>query len=488
MRSMGSTEAAIATAVRMARLTDRGRATARGPRSAARGRGGASFSQSDSDPAAGGDAAVPETLELFLAHVELEKGYSPATVTAYGTDLMQFHGVLTAEGFGLDAPEDVTRRHVQRYLAELHRLRTARSSVARKLSALRAFFRYMLRLRRVTADPVAAVHNPRQEKRQPRTLNVDQVFALLDTGHGPATGAPDGDCDAGVATRKSMGNTVDDAVCGHGSGSLVSGHHDAPRGTVSGAGADAAAAPTHPAGRTSRKPLSTAVESMSGDTLHAEAIRRRDLALAELLYGSGLRISEALGLDVLDADPSAGVVRVLGKGSKERMSPLSDTSADALREWLHFRHHLASEGERALFVGARGGRLDRRQATRIIDALCRRAGLPQSVSPHGLRHSFATHLLEAGADLRSVQELLGHARLATTQRYTHLTLAHLIEVYDKAHPRASLGVSQYAAPKPESVPILASEPLSGPTSSASSREDSERRQPSRSRARKKSHG
>lgn len=154
MRSMGSTEAAIATAVRMAKLTDRGRATARGPRSAARGRGGASFSQSDGDSATGGDAAVPETLELFLAHVELEKGYSPATVTAYGTDLMQFHGVLTAEGFGLDAPEDVTRRHVQRYLAELHRLRTARSSeqlwcevdedVFRRTHGMRPFFEQVM--------------------------------------------------------------------------------------------------------------------------------------------------------------------------------------------------------------------------------------------------------------------------------------------------------------------------------------------------------
>lgn len=433
MPGAAATRVDIAAVVRMADAVGRGRPKTRAAQTTARRQGGESFSQGH--PAGDGDAvAVPETLELFLAHVELEKGYSPATVTAYGTDLMQFHGVLTAEGCGLDEPENITRRHVQRYLAELHRLRTARSSVARKLSALRAFFRYMLRLRRVAADPVAAVHNPRQEKRQPRTLNVDQVFALLDTGHVPAKGGQGGD--------------------GHGARRAS---HD----------------------RLADNP--SAAEPMSGEALHAEAIRRRDLALAELLYGSGLRISEALGLDVLDADPSAGVVRVLGKGSKERMSPLSDTSADALRGWLHFRHHLAPDGERALFVGARGGRLDRRQATRIIDALCRKAGLPQSVSPHGLRHSFATHLLEAGADLRSVQELLGHARLATTQRYTHLTLAHLIEVYDKAHPRASLGVPHGADGPHDTAPQQAS-------ATTSSQDTGEQRKSHRGGSRKKSQG
>ena len=126
----------------------------------------------------------------------------------------------------------------------------------------------------------------------------------------------------------------------------------------------------------------------------------------------------------------------MGKGGKERIAPLTETAREALALWLERRPRLAEEGETALFVGARGRRLNRREAQRIIEALCRQAGLPQAVSPHGLRHSFATHLLDAGADLRSVQELLGHARLATTQRYTHLNLAHLMAVYDKAHPKA----------------------------------------------------
>lgn len=327
---------------------------------------------------------------MFLAHLGMEKGYAEATVTAYGTDMDQFAAFLggMADGPGaaprpasviplpplsLDTPERITKRHVQRFLAELHRLRIAKSSVARKLSALRAFFRFLLRLRRVTADPTAGVHNPKQEQRHPHALNVDQAFALLDE-------------------------------------------------------------------RRQRKGLAIAHAGQATDSGPADAtLLARDLALAELLYGSGLRVSEALGLDVLDADPASGVVRVMGKGGRERMSPLSDTARDALSAWLAVRHEVdEGRGEPALFLGARGGRLNRRQAARIIEALCLRAGLPQAISPHGLRHSFATHLLEAGANLRSVQELLGHARLSTTQRYTHLTLSRLVDVYDRAHPRSDM--------------------------------------------------
>ena len=166
-----------------------------------------------------------------------------------------------------------------------------------------------------------------------------------------------------------------------------------------------------------------------------DALAARDHALAELLYGSGLRISEALGLDVTDLRLDESVVRVFGKGARERMSPLSDTSVTALRAWLEQRGTLAPEGEKALFVGARGGRLDRREAMRRIERLCRNAGV-EPVSPHALRHSFATHLLDAGADLRSVQELLGHQRLTTTQRYTRVSLERLMHLYDEAHPRA----------------------------------------------------
>lgn len=170
------------------------------------------------------------------------------------------------------------------------------------------------------------------------------------------------------------------------------------------------------------------------DEARARALDRRDIALAELLYGSGLRISEALSLNAHDTSPSAGYVRVMGKGSRERLAPLSDTCVDALKAWLAVRGLVASEGEPALFTGARGKRLDRREARRIIESLCARAGLARTISPHVLRHSFATHLLAAGADLRAVQELLGHRRLATTQRYTQVSLGQLVATYDRAHP------------------------------------------------------
>ena len=162
----------------------------------------------------------------------------------------------------------------------------------------------------------------------------------------------------------------------------------------------------------------------------------RDLALAELLYGSGLRISEALQLDVGDVRSDEQVARVIGKGNKERLAPMSDTSVRALAAWLIERPALADPDETALFGGARGHRLNRREAARRLGLLCRKAGLDQTISPHALRHSFATHLLDAGADLRSVQELLGHRRLSTTQRYTQVSLDRLMRVYDAAHPRA----------------------------------------------------
>jgi len=298
-----------------------------------------------------------EPVEMFLAHLEFEKGYSPATVAAYGKDVLQFEEVLARQGLSLAEPAKVGKRQIQSFLADLHRQGMNKASMGRKLSALRSFFRFCARMRLITALPTEGVGNPKTEKRHPDLLNVDQAFALL--------------------------GQVD---------------HDK--------------APPSP------------------------ALAARDLCLAEILYGSGLRISEALSLDAGRLTAESETLRVLGKGGKERLAPLTDSAREALAVWLELRPALAPAGERALFVGVRGSRLNRREAQRIIETLCIRAGLPQALSPHGLRHSFATHLLEAGADLRSVQELMGHARLTTTQRYTHLNLSHLMAVYDKAHPKA----------------------------------------------------
>lgn len=163
----------------------------------------------------------------------------------------------------------------------------------------------------------------------------------------------------------------------------------------------------------------------------------RDLALAELLYGSGLRISEALNLDLFSIDFGQGLVRVLGKGGKQRLLPMTDKGQTRLQRYLEQRNYFNPDPQvTAFFLGKKGKRLQRRQANRILERLSRLAGLPQDISPHVLRHTFATHLLEAGADLRFVQELLGHSRLSTTQRYTHLTMGKIMETYDQAHPRA----------------------------------------------------
>lgn len=163
----------------------------------------------------------------------------------------------------------------------------------------------------------------------------------------------------------------------------------------------------------------------------------RDMALVELLYGSGLRVSEATGLDLSDLDLGQGMVRVMGKGSKERLAPLTEPSVQRLRRYLEHRGAFGpTPEEQAVFLGLRGRRMNRREVNRIVDKLATQAGIAQHISPHVLRHSFGTHLLQSGADLRSVQELLGHARLSTTQRYTHLDLARIVQVYDQSHPFA----------------------------------------------------
>lgn len=319
-------------------------------------------------------------LEAFSLWLEMQRGLSEATVRAYTVDVRQFAVFLTERGRDLGTPGDIDRRDIQAFLAHLFREGEAKSSLSRKLAAVRSFFQYAVRSHLVAENVAKAVRNPRQETYQPRVLNVDEAFAVLDAG------------------------------------------------------------------------------DENGDPLR----HSRDRALAELLYGSGLRISEALGLDVDDVQLAAGVVRVMGKGSRERMAPLSDTCLAALREWLGDRSLLAAEGEDALFVGMRGRRLQRREAARIMDRLADLAGLARRFSPHALRHSFATHLLDSGADLRSVQELLGHRRLTTTQRYTQVSLEHLLHVYDAAHPKARTpdkegeAAADFAADAEKNMPQAAS--------------------------------
>jgi integrase/recombinase XerC len=164
----------------------------------------------------------------------------------------------------------------------------------------------------------------------------------------------------------------------------------------------------------------------------------RDKAILEILYSSGLRVGELVGLDVEALDLDLSVVRVMGKGKKERIVPLGSKAVTALKSYMEQRPRLKkdAEEEKALFLNARGGRLTSRSVARIVEKYARRCGLPGHVSPHCLRHTFATHLLDGGADLRGIQELLGHVSLSTTQKYTHVSIDRLVEVYDKAHPRS----------------------------------------------------
>lgn len=166
--------------------------------------------------------------------------------------------------------------------------------------------------------------------------------------------------------------------------------------------------------------------------------RTRDRAILETLYSSGLRVGELVGLDLDDVDLDLAVVRVMGKGRKERVVPLGSKAVEALRSYLQERKHMhvADGQEQALFLNLRGSRLTARSVARIVERQARRCGLPGRISPHCLRHTFATHLLDGGADLRGIQELLGHVSLSTTQKYTHVSMDRLMDVYDQAHPRS----------------------------------------------------
>ncbi|NDV25487.1 tyrosine recombinase XerC [Desulfovibrio sp. JC010] len=296
---------------------------------------------------------LPEPVLVFMTYLDVEKRASAATLRSYAKDLTQFEEFLETRKSTLAKPEKIIPDHVRAFLAKLHGQRLAKSTMSRKLSSLRSFFKYMTRHRFIKNDPMVGIRNPKQEMRHPRSLNVDQAVNLMDA------------------------------------------------------------------------------------QLGEEPADKRDLALAEMLYGSGLRVSEAITLDLFDIDTSSGVVRVSGKGNKERLSPLSDAACKAVNDYLAVRAELgASLEEQALFVGNRGGRLNRRQVNRILARMAEGAGLHEGVHPHMLRHSFASHMLQSGADMRSVQELLGHEHLSTTQRYTHLNLQQIMNVYDKAHPLA----------------------------------------------------
>jgi integrase/recombinase XerC len=327
---------------------------------------------------------MKEDLDAFLEHLALNENASGHTVRAYESDLTQFLAFLgetTSKRRDDLTAEDFSRAHIRAFLGDLHKRGNSRSSAARKLAAIRAFARYMRREGTLDGDPAALVGTPRQDAHLPAHLGEAEMSRLLEM---PDTSTPLG---------------------------------------------------------------------------------RRDRAILELFYASGLRLSELVGLDVDDVNLASRSVRVLGKGRKERLVPFNHSAEDALRGWLKDWGVLASTPDRGpetrrrpttirqlvaartrnegvrkrgqpLFLNYQGKRLSTRSVDRLVRKYVAQCSTRFGISPHALRHSFATHLLERGADLRAIQELLGHARLSTTQRYTHVNAAQLIEAYKKAHPKA----------------------------------------------------
>ena len=304
----------------------------------------------------------------FTDFLALNRNASAHTVEAYRADVEQYLDCvarLRGRTVAQLEPPDLDLTSVRAYLGELHKRGQARASAARKLSALRAFGRYLRREHVVESEPAALAASPRREQKMPAHLTVEEMERLL--------AMPDG----------------------------------------------------------------------------ATPLGRRDRAILELFYASGLRLSELVGLDLEDVNCGARMVRVMGKGRKERLVPFNTTARDAVLEWLKDRAALAAavpapapvRGGRersrdAMFLNARGSRLTGRSVQRLVARYVAACSTRYGISPHALRHSFATHLLQHGADLRAIQELLGHVQLSTTQRYTHVNVAQLQEAYRRAHPRA----------------------------------------------------
>jgi integrase/recombinase XerC len=291
------------------------------------------------------------SVTAFIDHLRTERQASTHTLRSYEDDLALYSSYLAEiQGPAAD-PSAVDSIRLRRYSAWLTGRGYASSTVARRLASLRSFFRFLRREGLVASDPSAGLRNPKQARRLPRLLRVDEVIRLLE-------GVP--------------------------------------------------------------------VDTAPGI---------RDRAMLETLYGGGLRVGELVALNVGDIDDDQGLLRVRGKGRRERLAPIGAMAVDWLKRWMPLRRPKAAR-EPAVFLNQRGSRLSARSVGRLLEGHLLRAGLVDSASPHTLRHSFATHLLDRGADLRSVQELLGHRNLTTTQIYTHVTQDRILDIYHEAHPRA----------------------------------------------------
>jgi integrase/recombinase XerC len=297
---------------------------------------------------------MDEALAEFLRHLSLEKNASEHTIKSYREDLVQAIDFFRNRvGSRPLEPGALTTRLVRAYLAWLHEQGYAKTTIARRLAAVRSWCRFLCRQGILVANPAQGLRGPRQDKKLPHFLGIEDLFGLLET--------PPADTPLGV----------------------------------------------------------------------------RDRAILETLYSAGLRVSELTGLNVEDLDLDEGTATVRGKGRRERLALLGPQALEALRQWLTWRQNLVEGTDQAaVFLNKRATRLTSRSVGRLVEKYLSFAGLDPRTSPHTLRHTFATHLLDRGADIRSVQELLGHRSLSTTQIYTHVTTHRLQDSYRKAHPRA----------------------------------------------------
>jgi integrase/recombinase XerC len=357
-------------------------------------------------------AALTGAAEEYRRHLESVRGLSAHTVSAYVGDVLSLLDHL--ERYGGTSVKDLSLPVLRSWLARLRSTGAARSTLARKGASARSFCAWCVRTGLIAADPSARLAVPSTPRHLPRVLRVEQAAAMLD---GAGSGRGSAGSGRGIADR-------DAAVAGPAQGS-------AHRGPVStGQGQEIAGA--HETNR-----AATTSNPVTPDPADA-AMALRDQAMLELLYAAALRVSELTGLDVDSLDSTRRVVRVWGKGGKERVVPYGAPAAAAIDAWLTGGRPTlrGAESGAALFLGRRGRRIDPRTVRTVVHR--RTAAVPGApeLAPHGLRHSAATHLLEGGADLRTVQEMLGHASLATTQIYTHVSAERLQAVYRQAHPRA----------------------------------------------------
>jgi integrase/recombinase XerC len=329
-------------------------------------------------------------VQKFLEYLRSVRQCSPRTHDSYGTDLDQFLIYLTPPGVELPALENVTHSEIREYVSHLHDLGLQKSSIRRKLAVIRSFFKYCVRQTLLKQDPARLVAAPKLPKRIPSVLSEEEMNLFL--------------------------NDIADM--------------------------EKTKARETPSARKRAQLVAPSVRGARTREDDGVLLLRRDRALLELLYAAGLRVSELTGLNLGSVEQKERVLHVRGKGNKERIVPYGSKAQEALEAYWPARERLLQQVGRepghaeAVFVNYAGRRLTQRSVGRIVKKYVRLVNVNWDMHPHSLRHAFATHLLADGADLRAIQELLGHASLSTTQRYTQVSIRQLMDVYDKSHPHA----------------------------------------------------